>query len=60
MYMALKHSHMLFIALSVSFLAVRFLLSLKSPALLQNKFLKIEPQVKDNKLLLSALILIHT
>ena len=28
MYMALKHSHMLFIALSVSFLAVRFLLSL--------------------------------
>ncbi len=41
MYMALKHSHMLFIALSVSFLAVRFLLSLRAPALLQKSSLKL-------------------
>lgn len=55
MYMALKHSHMLFIALSVSFLAVRFLLSLKAPALLQKKFFKIAPHVVDTFLLLTAI-----
>ena len=60
MYMALKHSHMLFIALSVTFLAVRFLLSLKSPALLQNKFLKIAPHVVDTFLLLTAIVLMLT
>ena len=60
MYMALKHSHMLFIALSVTFLAVRFLLSLKSPALLQNKFLKIAPHVVDTFLLLTAIGLMLT
>ncbi|MBU1618274.1 MAG: SirB2 family protein [Gammaproteobacteria bacterium] len=60
MYMALKHSHMLFIALSVTFLAVRFLLSLKSPALLQNKFLKIAPHVVDTLLLLTAIGLMLT
>jgi uncharacterized membrane protein SirB2 len=53
--MALKHSHMLFIALSVSFLAVRFLLSLKAPALLQKKFFKIAPHVVDTFLLLTAI-----
>jgi uncharacterized membrane protein SirB2 len=58
--MALKHSHMLFIALSVTFLAVRFLLSLKSPALLQNKFLKIAPHVVDTFLLLTAIGLMLT
>lgn len=60
MYMALKHSHMLFIALSVTLLAVRFLLSLKSPALLQNKFLKIVPHVVDTFLLLTAIGLMLT
>lgn len=60
MYMALKHSHMLFIALSVTFLAVRFLLSLKSPAVLQNKFFKIAPHVVDTFLLLTAVALMLT
>jgi len=60
MYMALKHSHMLFIALSVSFLAVRFLLSLKAPALLQKKFFKIAPHVVDTFLLLTAVGLMVT
>lgn len=60
MYMALKHSHMLFIVLSVSFLAVRFLLSLKAPALLQNKFFKIAPHVVDTFLLLTAVGLMVT
>jgi uncharacterized membrane protein SirB2 len=50
----------LFIALSVTFLAVRFLLSLKSPALLQNKFLKIAPHVVDTFLLLTAIGLMLT
>jgi uncharacterized membrane protein SirB2 len=58
--MALKHSHMLFIALSVSFLAVRFLLSLKSSALLQKKFFKIAPHVVDTFLLLTAIGLMLT
>jgi uncharacterized membrane protein SirB2 len=60
MYMALKHSHMLFIALSVSFLAVRFLLSLRAPALLQKKFFKIAPHVVDTFLLLTAIGLMLT
>jgi uncharacterized membrane protein SirB2 len=60
MYMALKHSHLLFIALSVSFLAVRFLLSLKAPALLQKKFFKIAPHVVDSFLLLTAIGLMLT
>lgn len=60
MYMALKHSHLLFIALSVTFLAVRFLLSLKSPTLLQNKFFKIAPHVVDSFLLLTAIGLMLT
>ena len=60
MYMALKHSHMLFIALSVSFLAVRFLLSLRAPALLQKKFFKIAPHIVDTFLLLTAIGLMLT
>ncbi|MFC4655771.1 SirB2 family protein [Rheinheimera marina] len=60
MYMALKHSHMLFVALSVAFLAIRFLLSLKAPALLQNKFFKITPHIIDSLLLLTAAGLMWT
>ena len=60
MYMALKHSHLLFIALSLSFLAVRFLLSLRAPALLRKKFFKIAPHVVDTFLLLTAIGLMLT
>ncbi len=60
MYMALKHSHMLLIALSLSFLAVRFLLSLRAPAMLQKKFFKIAPHVVDTFLLLTAIGLMLT
>ncbi|WP_337842599.1 SirB2 family protein [Rheinheimera sp.] len=60
MYMALKHSHMLFVALSVAFLVVRFLLSLKAPAVLQNKFFKIAPHLIDTLLLLTAVGLMWT
>ena len=47
MYMALKHSHMLFATLSILLLVVRFGLSFTSSTLLQSKFLKIVPHVID-------------
>lgn len=60
MYMAYKHFHLLMAVLSVSFLIVRFVLSLKSAAILQRKFFKIAPHVIDSLLLLSALMLMIT
>ena len=60
MYMALKHSHMLFALLSVLLLIVRFALLTKGSALLQTKFLKIVPHVVDTLLLLSAISLMMT
>lgn len=60
MYMALKHSHMLFAMLSVLLLVVRFALLSKGSALLQTKFLKIVPHVVDTLLLLSAVSLMMT
>ncbi len=60
MYMALKHTHLLLVALSLSLLVLRFVLSLKGSALLQRKFLKIAPHVVDTLLLLSAVGLMLT
>lgn len=60
MYMALKHSHMLFATLSILLLVVRFGLSFTSSTLLQSKFLKIVPHVIDTLLLLSAIWLMIT
>ncbi|MBU1435976.1 MAG: SirB2 family protein [Gammaproteobacteria bacterium] len=60
MYMALKHTHLLLVALSLSLLVLRFILSLKGSALLQRKFLKIAPHVVDTLLLLSAVGLMIT
>ncbi len=60
MYMALKHSHMLFATLSILLLVVRFGLSFTSSTLLQSKFLKIVPHVIDTLLLLSAVWLMMT
>ncbi|CAM3764374.1 SirB2 family protein [Rheinheimera salexigens] len=54
MYMAFKHTHLLLVFVSVSFLLVRFVMSLKSAPLLQRKFFKIAPHVIDTFLLLSA------
>jgi uncharacterized membrane protein SirB2 len=58
--MALKHTHLLLVALSLSLLVLRFILSLKGSALLQRKFLKIAPHVVDTLLLLSAVGLMIT
>jgi uncharacterized membrane protein SirB2 len=60
MYMAYKHFHLLMVVLSVSFLMVRFALSLKSAAILQRKFFKIAPHVIDTLLLVSAVMLMVT
>lgn len=60
MYMALKHTHLLLVAISLAFLTLRFVLSLKGSGLLQHKFLKIAPHVVDTFLLLSAIGLMVT
>lgn len=60
MYMALKHSHMLFATLSILLLIIRFGLSFTSSTWLQSKFLKIVPHVIDTLLLLSAIWLMMT
>lgn len=60
MYMALKHTHLLLVAISLSLLMLRFVLSLNGSALLQRKFLKIAPHVVDTLLLLSAIGLMLT
>lgn len=60
MYMAFKHTHLLLVAISLSLLILRFVLSLKGSALLQSKFLKIAPHVVDTLLLLSAVALMVT
>ncbi len=60
MYMALKHTHLLLVAISLSLLLLRFGLSLKDSPLLQRKFLKIAPHVVDTLLLLSAVGLMLT
>jgi uncharacterized membrane protein SirB2 len=58
--MALKHTHLLLVAISLSLLLLRFGLSLKDSPLLQRKFLKIAPHVVDTLLLLSAVGLMLT
>ncbi len=60
MYMALKHTHLLLVAISLSLLLLRFGLTLKDSPLLQRKFLKIAPHVVDTLLLLSAVGLMLT
>ena len=60
MYMAYKHFHLLMAVLSVSFLLLRFAMSLKPAAMLQHKFFKIAPHVIDTLLLLSAIMLMLT
>jgi uncharacterized membrane protein SirB2 len=60
MYMAFKHIHLLMVVLSVSFLLVRYAMSLKPAAILQTKFFKIAPHVIDTLLLVSAVLLMIT
>ncbi len=60
MYMALKHTHLLLVAISISLLCIRFVLALKGSALLQKKLFKVLPHVVDTFLLASAVGLMLT
>ncbi len=60
MYMALKHSHMLFAMISVSLLLLRFGLSFTHRHWLETKVLKILPHVVDTLLLITAVGLMVT
>lgn len=59
MYQAIKHFHMLTVAISVLLLCIRFGLMLKDSPLLQRKFLKIVPHANDTLLLASGVYLIY-
>jgi uncharacterized membrane protein SirB2 len=58
MYIAVKHFHMLIVAISVLLFCLRFVLMLKDSSLLQGKFLKVTPHVVDAFLLFSGICLI--
>ncbi len=58
MYMAMKHTHLLLIGLSVVLFIVRFGLMLADSPLRQNKVMKIAPHAIDTVLLISGLGLI--
>lgn len=55
MYMALKHTHLMLVGISLALLLLRFALSLRGSAWLERKFLKVVPHVVDTLLLLSAI-----
>ncbi len=57
LYPAVKHLHLMLIALSVVFFTVRFILHLRDSEMLEKKFLKIAPHVIDTFLLLSGVAL---
>ena len=55
MYMALKHSHMMFVLISVSFLVIRFYWMLGRSTMLDKKWVKVMPHANDTLLLATAL-----
>lgn len=57
MYMALKHSHVGFVYLSLILFVLRFALAYLKPALNSNKILKIAPHVISALLLITAVLL---
>lgn len=57
LYPAVKHSHMLLVALSVTFFIVRFMLNLRQSPIMEKKFVKVAPHVIDTFLLLSGFTL---
>ncbi|MBB1319228.1 SirB2 family protein [Shewanella sp. SR43-4] len=57
LYPAVKHTHMMFIAMSVIFFIVRFVLHLRKSPIMEKKFVKVAPHVIDTFLLLSGFTL---
>ena len=56
-YPAIKHVHLTFVAASVLFFLVRFVLHMRQSPIMDKKLLKIAPHVIDTLLLLSGLTL---
>ncbi|WP_076412991.1 SirB2 family protein [Shewanella sp. UCD-KL12] len=57
LYPAIKHIHLTFIAISVLFFLVRFVLHMRQSPIMDKKIVKIAPHVIDTFLLLSGLTL---
>ncbi|GAA0784852.1 MULTISPECIES: SirB2 family protein [Pseudomonadati] len=57
LYPAVKHTHLMFIALSVAFFILRFVLHIRQSPLMDRKFLKVAPHVIDTFLLVSGFTL---
>ncbi|PKF51845.1 SirB2 family protein [Enterovibrio nigricans] len=58
MYAALKHTHLLFIALSVSLFILRFIWRSMGSTMMQKKWVKIVPHIIDTGLLATGVALI--
>lgn len=58
MYEAMKHLHLLAIALSVLLLTLRYILLMANSSLLQKKVLKVTPHVVDTILVATGVALI--
>jgi uncharacterized membrane protein SirB2 len=57
LYPAVKHTHMMLVAMSVIFFIVRFVLHLRQSRIMEIKFVKVAPHVIDTFLLLSGFTL---
>ncbi|NKF49601.1 SirB2 family protein [Shewanella sp. WXL01] len=57
LYPAVKHTHMLFLALSIALFVLRFGLHLRQSPLMEKKLLKVGPHVIDTFLLVSGFTL---
>lgn len=60
MYLALKHTHITFAALSILFFALRGFWMLSTPEKLQQRWVRIAPHIIDTLLLASAIALTFT
>ncbi|BAJ03337.1 SirB2 family protein [Shewanella violacea] len=60
LYPAIKHIHLTFVAASVLFFIVRFVLHMRQSPIMDKKLFKIAPHVIDTLLLLSGLTLCFT
>ncbi|MBV7300094.1 SirB2 family protein [Enterovibrio paralichthyis] len=58
MYVALKHTHLLFIALSVSLFIIRFVWSMMGSKMMEKKWVKVVPHIIDTVLLTSGVALV--
>ncbi|UJF18801.1 SirB2 family protein [Vibrio sp. SS-MA-C1-2] len=58
MYAAVKHIHLLAIALSVTLFVFRYILLMANSKMLEKKWLKITPHITDTVLLVSGITLI--